>query len=241
MPDLSNQRLPQLVFLLDVDNTLLDNDGVKGDLERQMAGFLSPGDRQRFWELYEAVRHEVDVVDFPLTLRRFRQGEHDPAVVEKLVTLLDGYRFDQHLYPFALETIEHLRTLGVVAIVSDGDPDFQPRKIAEAGLAEAVGGNVMIYTHKERSIAEVMRRFPADRYVMVDDKPRILATLKREHGDRFTTVHILQGHYARIDADLMPAPDIELASIGELRGFTGAELLGTMADHPLPAGDLHDA
>lgn len=218
--------MADLVFLLDVDNTLLDNDFVKEDFDRRMRGFLPPPDEQRFWDLYEAIRHERDVVDFPLTLERFHDGFHDEPTFNRLCHLLNDYRFDKHLYPQALETIHHLRTMGTTVVVSDGDTIFQPRKIAEAGITEAVGGQVFIYTHKEKSIAEVLERVPADRYIMVDDKRRILASLKSSYPDRFGTVHVVQGHYAHADADLKPDPDIEVAAIGDLRQLGEEAFLG---------------
>jgi FMN phosphatase YigB (HAD superfamily) len=218
--------MADLVFLLDVDNTLLDNDFVKDDLGRGMRDFLKPEDEQRFWELYEAIRHERDVVDFPLTLERFHDGFKDEPTFSRLCHLLDNYRFDRHLYPHALETIHHLRGFGTTVVVSDGDTVFQPRKIAEAGITEAVGGHVFIYTHKEKSIAEVVERVPADRYVMVDDKRRILASLKSAYPERFGTVHVLQGHYAHADPDLKPEPDIEVAAIGDLRNLGAGDFLG---------------
>jgi FMN phosphatase YigB (HAD superfamily) len=218
--------VPDLVFLLDVDNTLLDNDFVKDDLARHMRGFLGPDEERRFWELYEAVRQERDVVDFPLTLERFHEGFKDEPRFNKLAHLLNDYRFDRHLYPHALDTIRHLRSLGQTVIVSDGDTVFQPRKIREAGITEAVDGQVFVYTHKEQSIAEVLDRVPGDRYVMVDDKRRILASLKSAYPDTFGTVHVLQGHYAHADEDLEPAPDIEVPAIGDLRRFEAADFLG---------------
>jgi FMN phosphatase YigB (HAD superfamily) len=218
--------MPEIVFLLDVDNTLLDNDFVKDDLARTMSGFLEPADEQRFWDLYESIRHERDVVDFPLTLARFHEGFKDEPRFNKLSRLFDEYRFDRHLYPHALETIHHLRSFGKTVVVSDGDPIFQPRKIAEAGITEAVGGQVFIYTHKEKSIAEVLEQCPADRYVMIDDKRRILASLKSSYPDKFGGVHVLQGHYAHADADLKPDPDIEVKAIGDLRQYGKEAFLG---------------
>ncbi len=217
------ENTARLGFLLDVDNTLLDNDFVKEDFTRRMRGFLSSEDEERFWELYEAVRQERDVVDFPLTLERFHEGFKDEPAFNRLSHMINDYRFDRHLYPGALETIAHLRTIGTTVVVSDGDAIFQPRKIAEAGITEAVGGQVFVYTHKEKSIAQVLERVPADCYVMVDDKRRILASLKSSYPDKFTTVHVLQGHYAKADPDLKPDPDIEVATIGDLQRFTVAE------------------
>jgi len=215
----------RLVFLLDVDNTLLDNDFVKQDLDEHMRGFLKPEDEARFWDLYEQVRQQRDVIDFPLTLERFHEGFKDEPAFNHLCHLLNDYRFDKHLYPHALEAIGHLRSLGTTVVVSDGDTVFQPRKIAQAGITDAVGGHVYIYTHKEKSIQEVMEREPADRYVMVDDKHRILATLKRDYPDKFTTVHVSQGHYAQADADLRPPPDFELAAIADVRRLTADDFL----------------
>ena len=218
--------MAQIVFLLDVDNTLLDNDFVKDDFGRRMQSFLNTADAKRFWDLYETIRHERDVVDFPLTLERFHEGFKDEPTYNKLTHLLNDYRFDRHLYPHALETVHHLRTMGMAVVVSDGDTVFQARKIAEAGITEAVEGHVFIYTHKEKSIAEVMERCPADRYVMIDDKRRILASLKTSYPDRFGTVHILQGHYAQADPDAKPDPDIELPVIGDVRKLQASDFLG---------------
>jgi len=217
---------PRLVFLLDVDNTLLDNDGVKADLDGQIGRLVGAEAEQAFWELYEAVRQERDVVDFPATLVRFHERfPQSDQSYEQLSNLLNTYRFDRRLFPHAIETIHHLRSFGVAVVVSDGDPTFQPRKIAEAGITEAVDGNVEIFVHKERSIAEVMARYDAGRYVMVDDKRRILAALKRDHPGRFTTVHVLQGHYAQDDADLLPPPDITVEHIADLRRCSAADFL----------------
>lgn len=221
MPD-----TPRLVFLLDVDNTLLDNDFIKDDLDRRMRNFLGEEHERRFWDLYEAVRQERDIVDFPLTLERFHEGFGDEPAFNRLCNLFDEYRFDRHLFPHALETIAHLRTLGTAVVVSDGDTVFQPRKIAEAGITEAVGGQVFVYTHKEKSISEVLRQIRGDGYVMVDDKRRILAALKSSYPDRFCTVHVCQGHYAQADADLRPDPDIELQRIGDLRELGRRDFLG---------------
>lgn len=216
---------PRLVFLLDVDNTLIDNDFVKEDVTRRMHGFLDDQQERRFWDLYEQVRQERDVVDFPLTLERFHQDFKDEPAFIKLCHLFNDYRFDKHLYPHALEVIHHLRAFGMAVVVSDGDTAFQPRKIAEAGITEAVEGHVFIYVHKEQSIGEVMARCPADRYVMIDDKRRILSTLKRDHPKLFSTVHILQGHYAHADEDLLPTPDIELQAIGDVLGLSRGDFL----------------
>lgn len=217
--------MADLLFLLDVDNTLLDNDFVKDDFGSRMRDFLSPEDEQRFWDLYEAVRQERDVVDFPETLDRFHDGFRDEPKFNQLVRLLNDYRFDRHLYPHALETIHHLRSIGETVVVSDGDTVFQPRKIQEAGITDAVGGQVFVYTHKEKSISQVMERIPATRYVMVDDKRRILASLKSAYPDKFGTVHVLQGHYAHADEGLKPDPDIEVPVIADLRNLTAADFL----------------
>jgi FMN phosphatase YigB (HAD superfamily) len=203
-----------LLFLLDVDNTLLDNDGVKADLERAIAAAVAPDRAARFWSLYEAVRAEAGVVDFPETLRRFRRafpGEPRLTDVDRAVLAVP---FERYLYPSVPEVIARLWTLGDVAILSDGDRVYQPAKIAQAGLLLAARANVLVYEHKEDHLAEVARRFPADRYVHVDDKAELLARTKRGLTGRVTTVHVRQGHYAADPASA--PPDMVVARIADL-------------------------
>jgi FMN phosphatase YigB (HAD superfamily) len=213
-----------LAFLLDVDNTLLDNDQAKRDLQVQLEQLVGAQRGERFWELYEEVRREADYVDFPLTLRRFQATFPDERRFPHLAALLLCYPYERWLFPGALEAIAHLKTLGSVAIVSDGDPVFQPAKIARAGLAEAVDNNVLIYVHKEQHLDEVTRRLPAERYVLVDDKPLILARAKARLGKRLITLHVRQGTYAHAaEHDTSPAPDREVRAIAELRALGPAD------------------
>ena len=144
----------ELVFLLDVDNTLIDNDRVKADLQTQIVRLVGTEGGARFWVLYDEVRREQDYVDFPRTLQRFRDEFPDERGFAQLASLLLCYPYERCLFPGALEAVAHLKTLGSVAILSDGDPVFQPAKIARAGLAEAVDGNVLIYAHKEQHVDE---------------------------------------------------------------------------------------
>jgi FMN phosphatase YigB (HAD superfamily) len=206
----------ELAFLFDVDNTLLDNDRVKADIERRSEGFVGLAHDARFWELYEEVRRERDYVDFPETLRRYRVAFPDDPRFPHLAALVLCYSYDEAVYPGALEALAHLRALGPLAIVSDGDPVFQPAKIARAGLAAAVEDNVWIYTHKEERIDEVLARLPARRHVLVDDKKRILQAVKARLGDRVVTVHVRQGKYATAILESPYRPDLDLASIADL-------------------------
>ena len=115
-----------------------------------------------------------------------------------------------------------------MVILSDGDAVFQPRKIERSGLYEAVERNVLIYIHKEQELDDVARLYPADHYVMIDDKLRILSTVKKIWGERVTTVFPKQGHYA-FDPDILaecPPADIELAKIGDLVAYDLPALLG---------------
>lgn len=187
----------KLVFMVDLDNTILDNDGVKVDMEIRLGEILGPRLSQRFWELYEIVRNELDVVDFIETLRRL--GEEFPreaARVEQATDSLMNWDFCPRLYPDALETLHHFKSLGLPIIVSDGDPVFQPSKIHQCGVTEAVEGHVLIFVHKEHYLPAVETRYQADHYVLIDDKPGILMRSKAALGDRLTTVHVLQGKYA---------------------------------------------
>jgi FMN phosphatase YigB (HAD superfamily) len=215
----------ELAFLLDVDNTLLDNDRVKRDLQAHIDRLVGLERGQRFWALYEEVRQEADYVDFPLTLRRFHATFPDERRFPHLAALLLCFPYERWLFPGALEAIAHLKTLGRVAIVSDGDPVFQPAKIAQAGLADAVDDNVMIFVHKEQHLDEVTRRLPAERYVLVDDKPRILAAAKARLGERLVTLHVCQGAYAHSgEHDVQPAPDRKVGAISELQALGRADL-----------------
>ena len=204
-----------LVFLLDVDNTLLDNDRVKADIRSAIAGLVAADRASRFWSLYEEVRAEEGVVNFPETLRRFRRAFPDEPRTEDVDRAVLSVPFESYLYPRGLEAIERLWTLGDVAILSDGDRVFQPAKIARAGLLLATRGNVLVYEHKEDHLSEVQRRFPADHYVHVDDRAALLSRTKEGLGSKATTIHVRQGHYAS-EPPSGPAPDIAVDRIADV-------------------------
>jgi FMN phosphatase YigB (HAD superfamily) len=210
-----------VVFLLDVDNTLLDNDRFKADLDARLRRDFGADQARRYWALYDSGRIELGYADYLATLQAFREGlDDDPDLLQMSGFMLD-YPFAQRLYPGAMAAIEHLHTLGTPVILSDGDVVFQPRKVQRSGLWEALQGRVLIYLHKQDMLGAVQRRFPARRYVMVDDKPRLLAEMKQVLGARLTTVFVRQGHYAdeAVGAVIDPPPDIVIGRIGELPGF----------------------
>ncbi len=187
------------VFLVDVDNTLLDNDRAKADVARAIGELVGPDRASRFWSLYEDVRDECGVVDYPETLRRFHRAFPEQSRLTDVDRAVLGVPFERYLYPRALEVIARLWRNGEPAILSDGDRVYQPMKIARSGLLLAVRGNVLVYEHKEDHLAEVQRRFPAERYVHIDDKAALLARTKASLGDRVTTIHVRQGRYATED------------------------------------------
>jgi FMN phosphatase YigB (HAD superfamily) len=203
------------VFLLDVDNTLVDNDRAKKDIEQAIASLVAVDRALRFWSLYEEVRQEEGVVDFPEALRRFRRAFPDEPRTAEVDRVVLDVPFERYLYPRALDVVARLWTFGEVAILSDGDRVFQPAKIARAGLLLAARGNVLVYEHKEDHLAEVERRFPARHYAHVDDKAALLARTKIGLGARATTLHVRQGHYAA-EPPSGPAPDIEVDHIADL-------------------------
>lgn len=219
----------QLAFLLDVDNTLLANDKVKEDLDRQLHALMGDELTRRFWEIYEQVRHDESVVDIPRSLRRLRAETPverlDDATYQRVHALFDTYPFFQYLYPHVLETLQHLSTLGVTVIVSDGDRYFQEEKIVNSHLAEAVEGRVLIYTHKQKHIEEILLRYPSDHYAMIDDKAQILADMKAVLGKRLTTVFVKQGKYAREPLPANFTPEISVDQIGDLRTFSEEQFL----------------
>ena len=204
-----------LVFLLDVDNTLLDNDRVKQNIQSAIANLVAADRASRFWSLYEDVRREEGVVDFPETLRRFRRAFPDEPRAEDVDRAVLSVPFEGYLYPGALEVVARLWNLGDVAILSDGDRVYQPAKIARAGLLLATRGNVLVYEHKEDHLAEVQRRFPARHYAHVDDRAALLARTKEGLAARATTIHVRQGHYAS-EPPSGPAPDMAVQRIADL-------------------------
>jgi phosphoglycolate phosphatase-like HAD superfamily hydrolase len=221
--------MPSIVFLVDVDNTLLDNDRVKANLDDHLRVVVGPHLAQRFWDIYEQVRKEKGVVDIPAALTRFREQtsttEMDEYTYQHIHSMFEHYPFDKALHPDALETIEHLKTLGTVVIVSDGDLYFQAEKIFNSSLANAVEGRVLLYTHKQEHLHEIIEHYPADYYVILDDKPDILADTKKVLGPKVTTVFVKQGKYA---AQKLPGhfiPDITIDHIRDLRGYSKEQFL----------------
>ena len=193
--------MPQdTVFLLDVDNTLLDNDKVIADLRQHLEQEFGRASAERYWAIFEALRGELGYADYLGALQRYRVDSElgldgDPRLLEMAGFLID-YPFAEALYPGSLAVIQHLNAFGSTVILSDGDVVFQPRKVRRSGLWDAVDGRVSIYIHKEQMLDAVQRHYPARHYVMVEDKLRILAAMKERMRDRLTTVFVRQGHYA---------------------------------------------
>ncbi|MGZ3610863.1 MAG: HAD family hydrolase [Ktedonobacteraceae bacterium] len=221
--------MPTLVFLIDVDNTLIDNDFVKSDLDEHIKVAMGETMTSRFWELYEQAREESGVVNIPLALKWLREqiplSELDEQTYLHVHSLFDNYPFFNALYPHTLETLRYLRKLGLTVIVSDGDLYFQAEKIFNSAIAETVEGRVLIYIHKQEHLNEIMERYPADHYAMIDDKPQILTESKVILGNMLTTVFVQQGKYAE---GLKPenfAPDLAVQQIGDLRRYSAEQFL----------------
>ncbi len=206
------------VFLLDVDNTLLDNDAVADDLRRHLTEEFGRERQQRYWDEFEALRAELGYADYLGALQRFRAAyPHDTHLLGMSDWLIE-YPFATRLYDGALELVERLHERGRPVLLSDGDVVFQPHKIRRSGLWAAFRGDVLVYIHKEQELEDVERRYPARRYVLIDDKVRLLTAIKEIWGARVTTVFVRQGHYAR-DATLLadyPQPDMTVERIRDL-------------------------
>jgi FMN phosphatase YigB (HAD superfamily) len=213
--------MPGLVFLFDVDNTLLDNDRVTADLKRHLELQVGPARQQRYWDIFEQIRTELGYADYLGALQRYRlENPRDPSLLT-VSRFLINYPFATRLYPDSLDAIEHVKQWGKAVILSDGDVVFQPLKVERSGIHESVDGNVLIYVHKEKELDDVERRFPADHYVLIDDKIRILSEVKKIWGARVTTVFPKQGHYA-LDPEIVsayPPADVTIARIGELLSY----------------------
>jgi len=220
-----------VVFLLDCDNTLLDNDRVEEDLREHLAREFGAASRDRYWAILEELRRELGYADYLGALQRYRLEDMcDPRLLLMSSFLVD-YPFADRVYLGVLDALRHLRTLGLTVILSDGDVVFQPRKIQRSGLWAAVEGRVLIYVHKERMLDAVAGRFPARHYVMVDDKLHILAMMKKIWRDRVTTVFARQGHYALDPANLTayPPADVTVERVGDLVNCNLPALLGATA------------
>jgi len=214
---LSDEVAGDVVFLLDVDNTLLDSDRFSAALDAKLTDALGDAGRLRYRELYEALRKEHGYADYLAPLQRMRRDfEDDPDLLGMSGFLLD-FPFAELVYPGVDAALQAIAPRGTAVILSDGDIVFQPRKIRRAGLWDAVQGRVLVYVHKERMLDAVQQAWPARHYVMVDDKPRLLAAIKHVLGARVTTVFVRQGHYALepLAADL-PPPDISIERIADL-------------------------
>jgi len=207
-----------VVFLFDIDNTLLNNDRVTEDIRSMLLQNYGRAVCEKYWEIFEELRTELGYADYLGALQRYRTlAMHDTRLLRISSWLVD-YPFANRLFPESLDALDHCRKWGTVAILSDGDAVFQPRKADRSGLFEAVNRNVLIYIHKEEELAHVEQIHPAKHYVMVDDKLRILTAMKAIWGDRLTTVFVKQGHYAH-EPDLLskyPAADISIDRIGQL-------------------------
>ena len=210
-----------VVFLFDVDNTLLDNDQVQRDLGEHLLANYGQAAHDRYWTLFEDLRGTLGYADYLGALQRYRlEYLHNPKVL-RIANWLADYPFADRLYPGALDAVRHVGAWGPTVILSDGDAAFQPRKVERSGLWRAFADNVLIYVHKEQALDDVERLYPARSYVMIDDKLRILEALKRQWGERVTTVFPRQGHYAFDPEELRkrrPA-DIAIEAIGELSSF----------------------
>jgi FMN phosphatase YigB (HAD superfamily) len=215
------------VFFFDVDNTLIDNDRIAQDLKRHLIEKVGDSSARRYWEIFEQLRTELGYADYLGALQRYRIERPRESKLLAVSHFMINYPFANRLFPESLDAVQYAGSLGKPVILSDGDVVFQPRKVDCSGLYEAFEGHVLIYIHKELELEDVEARYPAAHYVMVDDKVRILAAIKKHWGARVTTVFPRQGHYARDLAEVAkyPKPDITIERIGELQGHLLAEIL----------------
>lgn len=208
----------EVVFLIDVDNTLLDADRVTVDLGRYLEGTVGHNRQQRYWSLFKQLRDELGYADYLGALQRYRNEYQRDLHILMVSRFLLNYPFANRLFPDALAVVNHMKQRGPVVLVSDGDAVFQPHKIERAGLFDAVDGQVLVYVHKEDELDDIEERYPAEHYVLIDDKLRILSAVKNLWGPRVTTVFTQQGHYAQSFQvrNMYPPADFSLERIGEL-------------------------
>ncbi len=216
----------EIVYLFDVDNTLLDNDRVTADLKRYLEREVGTDRSTHYWAIFEDLRAELGYADYLGALQRYRQENPYDTRLLAVSTYLINYPFANRLFPNSLDVIDNCKQWGPTVILSDGDVVFQPRKVERSGLFEEVDKNVLIYIHKEQELADVERRYPAEHYVLVDDKIRILTEIKRAWGARVTTVFLRQGHYANDESEVAkyPPADISIDHIGDLLNYDTGSL-----------------
>jgi FMN phosphatase YigB (HAD superfamily) len=217
-----------IVFLVDVDNTLIDNDRIQNDLKRHLEREFGAACRNRYWTILEQLFKDLGYRDYLGALQRYRVEHPQDIHLLSMSSFLVDYPFANRLYPASLDVLERFRSWGQTVILSDGDVVFQPRKIERSGIFEAVEGNVLIYIHKEEALDDVERRYPAQHYVLVDDKLRILTAIKKAWNSRVTTVFPRQGQYAQ-DRNMIaecPPADLTVNRIGDLLDYDLAALLG---------------
>ena len=215
----------QTVFLVDVDNTLLDNDRIQADLRRHLEREFGVACRDRYWAILEQLFTDLGYRDYLGSLQRYRVEHPKDIHLLSMSSYLVDYPFANRLYPGALDVLERFRGWARTVILSDGDVVFQPRKVERSGIFETVDGHVLIYIHKEEELEDVERRYPAAHYVLVDDKPRILAAVKKVWGDRVTTVLPRQGQFAHAAdaASYRPAADLTVERISDLLAYDFAK------------------
>jgi hypothetical protein len=216
-----------VVFLFDVDNTLLDNDRVTADLKRYLEREVGHERQQRYWTIFEQLRAELGYADYLGALQRYRIEHPRDSHLLVLSHFLVNYPFATRLFPSALDVVDHVKQWGKAVILSDGDVVFQPLKVERSGLFEAMEGNVLIYIHKEHELEDVEGRYPAVHYVLIDDKLRILTAVKKVWSTRVTTVFPRQGHYAKeaLAKASFPPADVSIDRIGDLLDYTLEKLL----------------
>jgi len=224
-----------VVFLLDVDNTLLDNDRIEADIDNRLESEFGAVGRKRYWKIFEVLREELGYADYLGALQRYRLIDMNNPRLLLMSAFLLGYPFAERLYPAALDVIRHLGGLGRTVILSDGDVVFQPRKVQRSGLWDAVDGRVLIYIHKEQMLEAIAQRYPAAHYVMVDDKLRVLQAMKIALENRLTTVFVRQGHYALDPKHIgeYQKADATIESIGALLDWNSSAMSGNSGPAPL--------
>lgn len=217
----------RIVFLFDVDNTLLDNDRITEDLRGHLERVVGTESQKRYWTIFEHLRTELGYADYLGALQQYRREHGNDPHLLTVSSFLVNYPFADRLFPNGRDVLERCKAWGRVVILTDGDVVFQPLKIEQSGLGKAADGQVLIYIHKEQELSDVERRYPADHYILVDDKLRILTAVKSRWGPHVTTVFPRQGHYAHDPAILTqyPSADVTLERIGDLTRYTLGALI----------------
>jgi len=202
------------LFLVDLDNTLLNNDAVKAEIRKSLITVLGQSDAQHFWDHYNAIRTKTNLVDFPSAIKKYCEEKNAKTCDIRLKKIFHSINFKQALYPNVENVLNHLKTKGEVALFTEGDMIYQKVKIEKSGVGAMVN-HIYHFEHKLEHFEAIKKKFHTYHIVVIDDRSETLMKLKALYPE-ITIVEVCQGHYSDVDHKPHPELDKTIESIGDL-------------------------